>query len=119
MMKTRENDPSSDRPEKTKARGRVSLQRIVHAFHAHAAVAAAFNLAIGCANILTGPPWWGFWPHLASVVLLLVHYFAWKAARIDDHWVSARTSEIQYRSYDRGHIEQIRRDPASKRTQNN
>lgn len=85
-----------------------TVQRLVQLFPWHAGVFLAVNAAITAINAVTGPPWWGLWPLLATGALLGVHYLGYKAAAVDERWVDARVEELNLKSYDRGHIEGLK-----------
>ena len=71
-------------------------------------------------NLYTGAGWWSFAPVYGWGVLLAVHYFYVRAAKVDDDWVRDRTEDLKVRSYDLGHItdleERIERGDASVRS---
>ena len=58
-------------------------------------------------NIMTGAPWWSFWPMLGWGGLLALHFFYVKAVNVDEGWVDDRVDDLRFRSYDLGHIEDI------------
>ncbi|WP_156795869.1 2TM domain-containing protein [Bradyrhizobium icense] len=66
------------------------------------------NLILNGLNFLTGRPWWAFWPLLVTSPLLAAHYLFYKTATVDERWADARTEELNLKSYDRGHIEDIK-----------
>jgi hypothetical protein len=66
------------------------------------------NVGLSVANVFTGRPWWAFWPLLATGLLLAVHYLVYKAAAVDEGWVDARVEELNLKSYDRSHIEDLK-----------
>ena len=52
------------------------------------------------------------WPMLAWGMLLLLHYLLYKSWTVDERWADARVEELNLKSYDRGHIESIKKRPA-------
>jgi hypothetical protein len=74
----------------------------------HVGTFLAGNAAFGIANALTGGPWWAFWPLLATACLLVMHYLAYKSAAVDERWVAERVEELNLKSYDRSHIEDLK-----------
>lgn len=78
------------------------------AFPWHAAVFLALNAGLTVANVVTGRPWWAVWPLIISGFALALHYFLYRATAVDEEWVAARVTELNVKSYDRSHIEDIR-----------
>jgi hypothetical protein len=74
------------------------------------------NVALTAANVWTGGPWWAFWPLVASGFPLAVHYLSYKAAVVDERWVDARVEELNLKSYDRSHIEDVKARRGAKST---
>jgi hypothetical protein len=60
------------------------------------------------ANVLTGMPWWSFWPLLVTGFLLGLHYLLFKAVTVDESWAAERVQELNLKSYDRSHIEELK-----------
>lgn len=79
----------------------------------------ALNAALSLANAATGMPWWAFWPLLATAFLLGVHYLFYKAVTADEQWAAERVEELNLKSYDRSHIEDLKarygEDPGRRR----
>ena len=102
---SRETDPAL-----TAARPVLSIvrRRIVRAFPWHAGAFVAGNLLLNGVNILRGGSWWAFWPLVGSGLVLAVHYFLYKTAAVDEVWVEARTEELNLKSYDRSHVEDLK-----------
>jgi len=94
--------------------GLPSLQalRSPRAFRRHFAAYLVVNVALTAANVVTGAPWWAFWPFAAWSLPLLVHYLIYKASTIDDAWVDERIEDLRSKSYDLSHIDDIKRDPS-------
>ncbi|MEQ9124886.1 MAG: 2TM domain-containing protein [Alphaproteobacteria bacterium] len=87
-----------DRPALPRAKGfRTHFWVFACAF----AVTLALNLGLG-----VGLPM--FWPLAAWSVALAIHFFVASAAAVQDEWVDERALELRMRSYDFGHIDDIR-----------
>ena len=41
-------------------------------------------------------------------LLLAVHYLLYKAVTVDEHWAEERVEELNLKSYDRSHIEELK-----------
>ncbi len=84
-------------------------RRAVAAFPGHLRGFIVLNVVLTIVNAaVTGRPWWAVWPLIGSGFALAVHYFVCKAATADEGWASARVEELNLKSYDRSHIEDIR-----------
>jgi hypothetical protein len=81
---------------------------LVRALPRHVRAFLMANVGLNAANVFTGKPWWAFWPLLATGFLLAVHYLVYKAAAVDEGWVDARVEELNLKSYDRSHIEDLK-----------
>lgn len=105
-------DPGTARPASPAEAGRSTLsvasRRLVRAFPWHVRSFVAANVALNAINALTGAPWWAFWPLAATAFALAVHYFVYKAASVDERWVEERVDELNLKSYDRSHIEDLK-----------
>lgn len=66
------------------------------------------NAAATAVNFLTGQPWWAFWLLIVTSFLLGVHYLLYKALTVDEQWAEERTEELNLKSYDRSHIEELK-----------
>jgi|GEM_PF-264317 len=55
-----------------------------------------------------------FWPLAAWSVVVAIHYFIASAADVDEEWVDDRATEIRMRSYDFGHIGEIKQRAAER-----
>lgn len=44
--------------------------------------------------------------------MFAVHYLVYKTGTVDDAWVEERTLDLRSKSYDMGHIDDIREHPA-------
>ena len=60
------------------------------------------------ANIATGAPWWAFWPLAATALLLGLHYIVYKSLTANEAWAAERVEELNLKSYDRSHIEDLK-----------
>jgi hypothetical protein len=112
---SRERHVEEDRTpgQSLQERGRGSLldtpgRWLVRALPWHVRTFLTANVGLNVANVFTGRPWWAFWPLLATGFLLAVHYLVYKAAAVDERWVDARVEELNLKSYDRGHIEDLK-----------
>lgn len=86
----------------------ATSRRLVRAFPWHLRVFLAVNVALTVVNAFTGGYWWAFWPLLATGFLLGMHYLFYKAVAVDERWVEERVEEVNLKSYDRGHIEDLK-----------
>ena len=86
----------------------VGARRLVRAFTWHLGAFVTANAALTVANLWIGGGWWAFWPLVATGLLLAVHYLFYKAAMVDERWVDARVEELNLKSYDRSHIEDLK-----------
>ena len=60
------------------------------------------------ANLFTGTGWWSFAPVCGWGIVLAVHYLYVRAMNVDDGWVRERTDDLRVRSYDLGHITDLK-----------
>jgi hypothetical protein len=74
----------------------VGARRLVRAFTWHLGAFVTANAALTVANLWIGGGWWAFWPLVATGLLLAVHY------------LFARVEELNLKSYDRSHIEDLK-----------
>jgi hypothetical protein len=81
---------------------------MVRAFPWHARGFVVGNILLSGVNALIGGSWWAFWPLLVTAVALAVHYFLYKTIAVDQRWVDERTQELNLKSYDRSHIEDLK-----------
>jgi len=84
----------------------------VRAFRRHRLAFILVNAALTAANLVTGTPWWAFWPLVFWSVALMIHYLIYRSARVDDAWVEERVLDLRTKSYDLGHIQEISEHPA-------
>ncbi|MGE0851734.1 MAG: 2TM domain-containing protein [Hyphomicrobiaceae bacterium] len=80
----------------------------VPAFRRHAQVFVAINAALTLLNIIAGGPWWAFWPLLVTGFLLGAHYLVYKGLTANEQWAEERAEELNLKSYDRSHIEDLK-----------
>jgi hypothetical protein len=73
----------------------------VRAFRWHLRAFLALNAALTLTNVLTGMPWWAFWPLLVTSLALGIHYLLYKAVTVDETWAEERVEELNLKSYDR------------------
>jgi hypothetical protein len=93
-----------------------TLQRDIHtpsrwtrrAFRWHMMVFVALNTGLNLTNVSMGRPWWAFWPLIVTGMLLGFHYLLYKAMTVDEHWAEERIEELNLKSYDRSHIEELK-----------
>ena len=81
---------------------------IVRAFRWHVGLFLMLNAGLNIANLKTGNFWWAFWPLLASCFVLALHYLGYKSFTVGDAWADERTQELNLKSYDRSHIEDLK-----------
>ena len=106
-MQRREPDPLSPQTEKVLS-FRAAMWWLNYVFPWHVAAFLAVNAATTAINVVTGSPWWGLWVLLFTGALLGVHYLVYKAFAVDDRWVETRVQELNLKSYDRSHIEDLK-----------
>ena len=87
---------------------RLARPWFVRAFRWHAALFVAMNVVLSLANALFGNRWWAFWPLMITGFLLGLHYLFYKVATVDEQWAEERVEELNLKSYDRGHIEELK-----------
>ena len=81
-------------------------------FRRHLAAFVLVNALLTGVNIYQGPPWWAFWPLIAWGLVLMLHFLMHRAAAVNESWVEERTLDVHSKSYDAGHIDDIRQHPA-------
>jgi hypothetical protein len=87
-------------------------RRIARSFRWHLLIYLLVNAALTAANVYTGAPWWAVWPLVVWGLLLMLHFLFHRAESVDDAWVEERTLDLRSKSYDMGHIDDIREHPA-------
>lgn len=83
-------------------------RRLVRAFPWHVGAFVVANAVLNLVNVFTGGSWWALWALVATSFALAVHYLFYKAAAVDERWVDARVEELNLKSYDRSHIEDLK-----------
>lgn len=66
------------------------------------------NAILTVANMAMGGGWWAFWPLLISAGVFSVHYLLCKALIVNEGWVDERVEDLNIKSYDRAHIEELK-----------
>lgn len=99
-------------PDATPAVASPTRLRIARAFNPHLLTYLFVNVALTAINVYMGAPWWAVWPLVLWGLLLMLHFLYYRATSIDDAWVDERTLDLRSRSYDMGHIDDIRKHPA-------
>jgi hypothetical protein len=84
------------------------VRSLVGTFRWHLVAFTLVNGVLSAANVITGPPWWSFWPLLGTGFVLALHYFAYKTATATERWAADRAEELNLKSYDRSHIEDLK-----------
>jgi hypothetical protein len=80
----------------------------VRTFRWHVVLCLALNAGLSFINLTTGGIWWAFWPLLVTGILLAIHYLLYKSFTVDDAWAEERIQELNLKSYDRSHIEDLK-----------
>lgn len=81
---------------------------IVSTLRWHLLAFTTLNAVLTAANTALGGGWWAFWPLLISAALLTVHYLLRKTLLVNAGWVDERVEELNIKSYDRAHIEELK-----------
>jgi hypothetical protein len=81
---------------------------IVSTLKWHLLAFITLNAVLTAANMALGDGWWAFWPLLISAALLAVHYLLRKTFIVNAGWVDERVEELNIKSYDRAHIEELK-----------
>jgi hypothetical protein len=102
-----ERDPSAQRQDAATPRP-GAVRWLGRALPWHVGGFLGGNALLGVANALAGGRWWAFWPLLLTAGLLCVHYLLYKAGTVDERWVEERVEELNLKSYDRSHIEDLK-----------
>ena len=87
---------------------RFATHRSVLVLRWHAIGFLILNATLGLANVVTGGVWWAFWPLIATAIFLGLHYIVYKSLTVSEEWADERVEEINLKSYDRGHIEDLK-----------
>jgi hypothetical protein len=102
----------SDPGAATPAAPAVLRKRVARAFGPHLVAYLLVNAGLTAVNVYMGAPWWAVWPLVAWGLLLMLHFLFYRTESVDDAWVEERTLELRSKSYDMGHIDDIRAHPA-------
>ena len=86
--------------------------RVARAFKPHVYAYLIVNAALTGVNVYAGAPWWAVWPLVLWGMLLMLHFLYCRATTVDEAWVEERTLDLRSKSYDAGHIDDIRNRPA-------
>jgi hypothetical protein len=81
---------------------------MARAFRWHLIAFLALNVSLGLINVVIGGGWWAFWPLVATGLVFSFHFFLYKAMAVDEQWVEERAQELNLKSYDRSHIEDLK-----------
>lgn len=92
----------------SKSTDRMKLGFIVRTFRWHVGLFLLLNAGLNVGNLASGGIWWAFWPLFASGFLLMLHYLGYKSLTVGGAWADERTQELNLKSYDRSHIEDLR-----------
>jgi hypothetical protein len=90
------------------SRSRFPKQLLIRAFYWHARVFLVANAALNIINLFIGRSWWAFWPLVLTSFALAAHYLVYKSLSVDARWVEERAEELNLKSYDRSHIEDLK-----------
>ncbi len=82
------------------------------AFRPHLYAYLIVNAGLTALNVYAGAPWWAVWPLVLWGMLLMLHFLYYRATSVDEAWVEERTLDLHSKSYDMGHIDDIREHPA-------
>jgi hypothetical protein len=99
-------------PVTTQAAASATRIRIARAFKPHLLAYLSLNAVLTAVNVYMGAPWWAVWPLVLWGLLVMLHFLYYRATAVDDAWVEERALELRSRSYDMGHIDDIRKHPS-------
>lgn len=99
--------PGAGKPPASRAR-----RLLARTFRPHFYLYLVVNAGLTGLNVYLGAPWWAVWPLVLWGMLLMLHFLYHRAASVDDAWVEERTLDLRSKSYDMGHIDDIRKHPA-------
>jgi hypothetical protein len=85
---------------------------LARAFRPHLYLYLLVNAGLTGVNVYMGAPWWAVWPLVLWGMLLMLHFLYYRTVSVDDAWVEERTLDLRSKSYDMGHIDNIRERPA-------
>jgi hypothetical protein len=90
----------------------TALRKLVaRAFRPHLVAYLLVNAGLTAVNVYQGAPWWAVWPLVLWGMLLMLHFLYHRATSVDEAWVEERTLDLRSKSYDMGHIDDIREHP--------
>lgn len=81
-------------------------------FRRHLLAFVLVNVLLTGVNVYQGPPWWAFWPLAVWGLALMVHFLIHRAGTVEEAWVEERALDLRSKSYDLGHIDNIREHPS-------
>lgn len=93
---------------------RAGAGRLRRGLRWHAAVYAVVIGTLTAANVAVGDGWWAYWPTIGWGIVLAVHFFYVRAWSVDEDWIEERSDDLRFRSYDLGHIEDIKKRVAER-----
>lgn len=99
-------------PEAATAPATAARTLAGRAFRRHLYAFVLGNGALTAINIYSGAPWWAFWPLVVWGLVLMIHFLIFRAATVDEAWVDERIQDLRAKSYDQGHMDVIRDNPA-------
>ena len=99
-------------PAETAGRRAAPLVRahrfLLDRFRIHLRLYLVLGGGLTLIDLFTGAGWWSFTPVCGWGIVLAVHYCYVRAASVDDDWVRERTEDLRIRSYDLGHITDLK-----------
>jgi len=98
-------------PNAEPAAARPVQSRVSRTFKGHFLAYVLVNAVLTGVNVYTGAPWWAVWPLVVWGLLVMLHFLAHRAGSVEDAWVEERTLDLRSKSYDMGHIDDIRKHP--------
>jgi hypothetical protein len=87
---------------------RLARRHIVTTFRWHLIAFVVLNAAIVSANIAFGTLLPALGIFLVTAFLLAIHYLVYKTATVNEQWAEERIEELNLKSYDRSHIEDLK-----------
>lgn len=92
----------------------ASASRLQRTLRWHAVAYAVVIGTLTAANIVVGDGWWAYWPTIVWGIALAIHFFYVRASSVDEKWIEERSGDLRLRSYDLGHIEDIKKRVAER-----
>ena len=99
--------PGNDEPAVAAQVADRWLARVERLYPTHRVVFIVAAAGLSLVNLVTGPPWWSFWPVAVAAVVFLTHYLVWKSNTVGERWADLRAHELTERSYDKPHIDMV------------